>query len=203
MRPPAAAGYSRDASPPGPESCRKKTGLTQQELARRVGLARETEQDRARTPTRLSTVTSFASALQVMPSMLTETADVDPIGQLADAAQIAGFSNRLSALFGYPEPRGTMVDGPAGFWASAAASILYADWLGRSPTRPMRWSSAPLTDCYPLRREASSRTPVRPRKSKTASMLAEARRISSGMTARSSSSRHGSPKVTESAGVRR
>ena len=61
-----------------------KAGLTQDQLAWRMGIARETLSriERGR-PARSSTVMSLAAALEVMPSMLTNAPDVDPTNQSA------------------------------------------------------------------------------------------------------------------------
>lgn len=69
---------------PGLEQCRMMAGLTQDQLAWRVGIARETLSriERGR-PARSSTVMSLAAALEVMPSMLTNAPDVDPTNQSA------------------------------------------------------------------------------------------------------------------------
>lgn len=69
---------------PGLERCRRNAGLTQEQLAWRVGLARETLTRIARgRPARVNTVRLLARALQVMPSMLTGTPDLDPVDQPA------------------------------------------------------------------------------------------------------------------------
>ena len=75
---PAAARYPL----PGLVNCRRIAWLSQQGLASRVGLARETlgrlEGGRA---ARLNTVRLLARELKVMPSMLTGTPDLDPINE--------------------------------------------------------------------------------------------------------------------------
>ncbi len=77
---PASAGRQV----PGLKPYRTKFGLNQDDLARLVGLARETiSRIEAGRPAGLSTIRSLAAALRLMPSVLTGTADADPVDQPA------------------------------------------------------------------------------------------------------------------------